>query len=215
MRMGSRCTREQRQGLLRGGERVLHIMQVHNASRYCPFKSCKGQGTGARVWAAAAARSDAHCEVGRGCLDASHIMQAAADHSRPGGMHVDGCCIADMVHASGVHQACIRHPCTPHTAMHGPTTSPATFTSPLPRPAPPRRLATMQCRSCPPTSSASFSQPSLPLSLNLLPHWITLFPSTSLHAVSQLSTRLISFLLNLVIARHLSPEAYGVRGAQW
>ena len=30
-------------------------------------------------------------------------------------------------------------------------------------------------------------------------------------AVSQLSTRIISFLLNLVIARHLSPEAYGVR----
>ena len=29
-------------------------------------------------------------------------------------------------------------------------------------------------------------------------------------AVSQLSTRIISFMLNLVIARHISPEAYGV-----
>ena len=31
-------------------------------------------------------------------------------------------------------------------------------------------------------------------------------------AVSQLSTRIVTFVLNLLIARHLSPEAYGVSG---
>jgi hypothetical protein len=36
--------------------------------------------------------------------------------------------------------------------------------------------------------------------------------SSKFLTVSQLSTRIISFILNLVIARHLTPEAYGVSG---
>jgi hypothetical protein len=35
------------------------------------------------------------------------------------------------------------------------------------------------------------------------------------HAVSQVSTRLISFVLNLLIARHLSPEAYALSTVQF
>ncbi len=30
------------------------------------------------------------------------------------------------------------------------------------------------------------------------------------HAVSQVATRLVTFSMNLLVARHLSPEAYGV-----
>lgn len=57
--------------------------------------------------------------------------------------------------------------------------------------------------------------PSLPsgawLLLPLLLLVLLRVPPRATHAASQVSTRLVTFVINLLVARHLTPEAYGVR----